>query len=342
VTNVSFTVPAPGDYQLWLSTLYSPYSTGTLTLSVDNQLTNVAIRPYSGEFDGFEWAYNGSAELQAGPHTLTISNLNGYDAVSELVVVPQPVMQSEVQDLPNLLQNKQLLYLFNTASNFVDISTKSALSTTVYLPESGTYYVSDSSPAYSNNTSLSIDGRNYVFDSIVGNWTESGPVNLTQGYHTLTVVLPNHQNASLLSISSERLGTINPSTVSYSADELSNTEYTIKVNNATEPTFLALGESCDSGWSAHMNGRQLSQFCAYSFLDGYYVNQTGTFTISLTYNGGSYLLVTWCGLAVFALSLVYGAVSALHVRLIPRHRALTSWPARFLRVRISENRNHHT
>ena len=57
-----------------------------------------------------------------------------------------------------------------------------------------------------------------------------------------------------------------------------------------KPFYLMLGESYDNNWHAYLNGRELPHFYAYSFQNGYYINETGTISIIIKYNGH-----TWRG-----------------------------------------------
>ena len=165
--------------------MYAPVTTGNLSFVLDNQNINLTIQPYSKVFEGFDWIKVGSFDLTTGTHTLEILNANGYNAISDFGIVPQVYMEQATQNLSQVLENKQLLYIFNTSNHYVKMFTteinsssltkmESVLTTAVYLPKTADYVISYySSTSSIDNSVLSIDNEALSTKSSLENWTES-------------------------------------------------------------------------------------------------------------------------------------------------------------------------
>jgi len=70
--------------------------------------------------------------------------------------------------------------------------------------------------------------------------------------------------------------------------DVNPTKYMVHVN-ASRPFFLVLGESFDPYWVASINGKTINaHFTVNTYANAWYVNQTGTFNITLEY-GSQYL-----------------------------------------------------
>jgi len=67
--------------------------------------------------------------------------------------------------------------------------------------------------------------------------------------------------------------------------EINPTKYLVNVN-ASEPYFLVFSESYDNGWVTSINGQQIPNeyhFTANGYANGWYINKTGTYTITLEF-----------------------------------------------------------
>jgi hypothetical protein len=456
VVNASFSVQTGGEYQMWLRVLYAPVSTGNLNFVLDNQNVSLSIQPSSKVFEGFDWIDLGTFELAEGSHTLEIMNANGYNAVSNLGIVPQIDTEQAMQNISQVLENKQLLYVFDTSSHYIETSTseisnlpltsydltqyrdgnswgnlsviqdgdvepysvidfgpaespsprqvlgyvfpsqnrnlsewdyldlwvkassnltqvwlfanvtsnniikywsfdtqpgqwseltiplsgsnfsyvdgiqihalaehpnenvsielnqielvkaENAISTTLYLPISTNYSISYFSATSMANSVLSIDNTILPTKPFSENWTESSTIDLSSGYHNITVILPHLQLPELLAISTENLKDVADQSITYSVRNSGDSEYAINIQSGTRPVFIMLSESYIDGWSAYSNGKQLQHFCAYSFLNGYYLNNSGLSSVSVSYAGQLYLEIGWFGLSAFFTIMIVG------------------------------------
>jgi hypothetical protein len=68
-------------------------------------------------------------------------------------------------------------------------------------------------------------------------------------------------------------------------EEIDPTRYIVQVN-ASQPFFLVFSESYDKDWIAYVDGQQIPNeyhFTANGFANGWYINKTGTYTITLEF-----------------------------------------------------------
>jgi hypothetical protein len=75
----------------------------------------------------------------------------------------------------------------------------------------------------------------------------------------------------------------NVASISY--EEINPTQYTVHIN-ASEPFYLVFSETYDNDWVASISGQQIPDqyhFTANGYANGWYVNRTGAYTITLEY-----------------------------------------------------------
>jgi hypothetical protein len=457
----NFTVSSEGIYDIWLSALSSPQSTGVMKFRIDGQPLNVTVRPNSQIIDGFEWIRLGTLDLNSGQHTITIDNSQGYNALSALQIVAPDTVDQEETILSAMLANKSIMCSFddpslfdvafnnvsrivssynltqyrdgNTWGNLSIISDGVVAPLTVqnagptaspsnrqvlgfiFSPEDRNfsgwdymelwaktstnqaqvylyndlqhnvyhyYWAFATNPGVWNrllislegnfsyidgiqihaltnepgqnvtielnqidlvkvlNTSMSIQAdlpvaKNYslnyhvsqapiapnlVIDSkpvavtiANGSSVYSMPLYLASGYHNFTMTLRGVNSPQDLMISSGNWGTTGTETAIASVKTSGNTEYIVNVTSSS-PFYLMLGESYDNNWQAYSNGKELPHLYAYSYLNGYYINETGAISIVVMYNGQNYLTIAWLGLGVFTFLLIYVVVDTLFRR----------------------------
>lgn len=65
-------------------------------------------------------------------------------------------------------------------------------------------------------------------------------------------------------------------------EKIDATKYKVKVTS-TEPFILAFAEAYDELWAAHIGGETVEGIPLYGMLNGYFINKTGNFTITIEY-----------------------------------------------------------
>lgn len=67
-------------------------------------------------------------------------------------------------------------------------------------------------------------------------------------------------------------------------EKLNNTKYVIYIKNAKTPFWLVFSETFSPDWKAKLSsGQEFAHFTVNGFANGYFINQTGDFTIELEY-----------------------------------------------------------
>jgi hypothetical protein len=111
-------------------------------------------------------------------------------------------------------------------------------------------------------------------NSSTNGWIVYEPIHLNSGTHNLTIT--NSFQGSLIAIYNvnDMAEIFKYTNVNYEFHKISDTEYTIKLK-ASSDIFLSLSESYHPAWSAYMNGKKLTHFIAFSYSNGFYVNNSG-------------------------------------------------------------------
>ncbi len=74
--------------------------------------------------------------------------------------------------------------------------------------------------------------------------------------------------------------------VSY--EKINPTKYKAHVENSNEPFLLIFSESYHPRWKAYVDGEEISPIPMYSLVNGYYINKTGDFDVTIYFTGQSY------------------------------------------------------
>jgi hypothetical protein len=188
--------------------------------------------------------------------------------------------------------------------------TNTAILTQVSLPVTENYsidYIVNQAPI---TPTLAIDGKPVPVTIVNENSVHSLPVYLTSGYHNFSLTVESANSPQCLTVSSEIWNMTYEESIITNVTTSGNTEYVVNVTSG-KPFYLMLGESYDNNWHAYLNGQELPHFYAYSYLNGYYVNETGTISVIIKYNGQNYITITWFGLGIFAFLLIYVIVDTI-------------------------------
>ena len=125
-----------------------------------------------------------------------------------------------------------------------------------------------------------------------------GPINLTAGSHTISaskgnlsiselngILLYSLKNGESFLNTDNLLSSNQQNNATITYEEIDPTRYTVHVNSS-QPFYLVFSESYDNGWVATINGQQIPNqyhFTANGYANGWYINKTGTYTITLEF-----------------------------------------------------------
>jgi glycosyltransferase involved in cell wall biosynthesis len=148
-------------------------------------------------------------------------------------------------------------------------------------------------------------------------WRELGPFNFDIGEQTMSVggagaveldkflVYSLRESENDLSLN-ELFRSSSPE-VSINYEIVNPCTYQVHVN-ANETFTLIFSETHNPFWKAFVNGRQISSTAAYSFVNSFYIDKTGNFTVNICFTGQTYAEI---GLAVSLTSFISILVSVL-------------------------------
>ena len=182
----------------------------------------------------------------------------------------------------------------------------SEIPTTIVTPNAGDYLLAiNVATGYGyGNLSVKVDDQSFSVDlnsqeqGPVFTYKYIGPIHLTAGSHTITtsegnVSIPQINGMLLYSLKNGEsfvntdnlLSSNQQNNASITYEEINPTQYTVHVNSSS-PFYLIFSESYDNGWIATINGQQIPSqyhFTANGYANGWYINKTGTYTITLEF-----------------------------------------------------------
>ena len=189
-------------------------------------------------------------------------------------------------------------------ANPTPTKTPSETSTTVFIPETENYLLAvNVATGYGNgNLSIRIDSKTFTIDANLQEQEPTftykyiGPINLTVGYHTIStsgestatiesMLLYSLKSGENFADANTLLSSNQTNNPSITCQEINPTQYVVHVNTSTSFS-LVFSESYDSGWVAYINGQQIPSqyhFTANGYANGWYINKTGTYTITLEF-----------------------------------------------------------
>ncbi len=143
-----------------------------------------------------------------------------------------------------------------------------------------------------------------------------GPVFLAAGSHEIApsegnVSTPQSDSMLLYSLKNDDsfvnvdslLSSNQRNSASVTYEEINPTQYTVHVNSS-QPFYLVFSDSYDNGWVASINGQRISSlyhFTANGYANGWYINKTGTYTVTLEFTPQN---LFYAGAAISVASLI--------------------------------------
>ena len=252
--------------------------------------------------------------LTEGTHNVTLLNLEGFNAINYVMLIPQDKLAIDQQKILDILGNKALVYL-ELPGITLDLSNATITSeyggaamngwainygphgsswTYLDLVTPGQYRVAVSDPVPQPGAVL-VQIANYTFPMIFSSTsprlTYTPPVYLGQKKYSLIIsrlwgnpivdgafVYSAEGNATLDSLF-ER----NPSTNVFSFTKISPTKIIVQLN-AMQPLWLMMAESWDPDWVLSYDGHTAHPSLTYSSINSYHINTDGATQVTLEYD----------------------------------------------------------
>jgi hypothetical protein len=182
----------------------------------------------------------------------------------------------------------------------------SEIPTTIVTPNSGDYLLAIIVATGYGYGKLSVEVDNQTFRLDLNSQEQVpvfaykyiGPLHLTAGFHTITtsegnVPTPQIDRMLLYSLKEDEsfvsadnlLSSNQKNSTSITYEKINPTQYTVHVNSS-KPFYLVFSDSYDNGWVATIDGQQIHDqyhFTANGYANGWYINKTGAYTISLEF-----------------------------------------------------------
>ena len=177
-----------------------------------------------------------------------------------------------------------------------------AVSRTVSIPEDG-FYRADFRLAFGpqfGTVTLKVNDETVDIscnsaDTEIKNY-EAGPFYLQSGEQTVTISATGeaYLGDMVMTLNDEGdfgflddLFAAEPGpNVSY--EKINPAKYEAHVENNNEPFLLIFSESYHPRWKAYIDGEEISPIPMYSLVNGYYINKTGDFDVTIYFTGQSY------------------------------------------------------
>ena len=198
---------------------------------------------------------------------------------------------------------------------------------TLNIPESGNYTVAIRTAAGQDygKFDITVNGQESIIDSSSRNLEPTltyqyiTPIYLPQG--NCSILINSNQTVEITDLlvypvnangghSVNDWLTTQQNNVTLDYTKINPTQYIVSVNTS-QPFFLVFSESFDKGWVATINGQQVPSnyhFTINGYANGWYINKTGTFTITLEFPSQNlFYLGSVISIITFVLVAIYGA-----------------------------------
>ena len=305
--DASFEVPEAGEY-VFLVRLFRNQEGGEIQVQIDNVNYTVSTED---QLNGFSWEQFDSLFLQEGQHELTLTNLEGFNAVNLFALVPKQEYEAAQNELRATLQNKRLVYLLEGESNFYSLSAVASVKYGVDASNGAVLELNQTSKVYNEieflntgnytlairskgNLHITLNEKTYSVSSETLEWTYIGPIYLEGGTYAIDITSTSaSSNPSDLDVvwlystqdSDETLEDVfaeESSVDVISFQEVDSTRYVVSVN-ASEPFLLCFAEAYDPLWVASVNGGQIASVSVFSVINGFWIDHAGVLEITIEY-----------------------------------------------------------
>lgn len=262
----------------------------------------------------FVWIDAGVIELEAGKHLVGIQNRGGFAAVNALALVSQSELEELQVRRQELAERIPNIYMLEAESDFdireaepardtaslsggqaMVVKPGSSISSTIDMVLSGEYTVAlrAAIPDTETTITVSLGETQLSFIDETGsadlNWFTDGPVILEAGSLPIQIQTSKdvaidavilHTNSQVMT--PESLFDVPTSTPEIAYELLDPTRYRVRLRTES-PVVLALAETYDPLWVASMPGFQTASIPLYGVINGFIIDQPGTYDLILQF-----------------------------------------------------------
>jgi len=335
--SIPFELKADGEYEVLIRVGYAQ-NKGSLAVHVDG-FPLKAIRPYADSLETLKWTNVGSLYLEKGKHKIFLTNDGtGCNDVDAVAVVESSMLEQQIKEVKDKLKDYsgRIIYLMSSAHAFahqlppewrlvqtpyqgemLEAISSSTLHASVTIPREGWYRIAARlayGPGFGNMTvrfngfsaTVSCNSASEGF-----RWIELGnPVFLTSSNMAIFVDSIGHIKLDQLTFYSvtgtddtttlNQIFTTEQSAPSISWNKVDESRYAAHVKT-DKPFFLIFSEAHHPLWRAFIDDQEISPIVAYSVVNGFFINKTGEFDVTINFTGQTYADI---GLKISAITLV--------------------------------------
>jgi len=339
--SIPFELNADGEYEVFIRVGYTQ-SRGNLAIHMDGFPLD-AIRPYADSWETLKWTNVGSLYLEKGRHTIFLTNDGtGWNDVDAVAVVRSSVLEQQIKEVAGKLENYsgRIIYLMSSAHVFaghlppewrlvqipyqgemLEAISSSTLYARVLVPREGWYGIAARvayGPEFGNMT-VRFNG----FSATVScnctsegfRWVELGKSGFLTSSNMAIFVdsagrIKFDQLAFYSVTGTDDTTTLNQifaaeqSAPSISWNRVDESRYVARVRT-DKSFFLIFSEAYHLLWRAFVNDQEICPIVAYSVVNGFFINKTGEFDVTIYFTGQTYADI---GLKVSATTLVATAI----------------------------------
>lgn len=121
ILNMPFEVDESNNYKLFIR-YFKNQAGGKIGIYLDNKL--IKIINTEDQLNKFVWVEVAELNLKKGKHTLSLENIEGFNAVNIFALIPSEKFSEYEQKVKELLENKRILYLFEAESDMYHENSK--------------------------------------------------------------------------------------------------------------------------------------------------------------------------------------------------------------------------
>jgi len=211
--------------------------------------------------------------FQSFDNSLNFKNMPLY--LDDVRLEGPPLLEGEkyTDDIALLLPMNRVVH----ANINIQKSSAHAIGTRIFSQKEGTLRIKV------DNQSLNITiPKTYANDSP---WIWTAPMELNEGNHSIFVTSDVNIIIDMIIIKSFQNNINYSANTTINFERINPTKYIVHVQ-APNPFFLVFSESYHKGWNAYIDGQQIPNeyhFFANGFANAWYINKTGTYTITLEF-----------------------------------------------------------
>ena len=318
---LKFKTPIDGTYQILLRILGSPKS-GTIEITLDGVVSkriNTKLN-YTSEFI---WIDFGKYNLTKGEHFLNVKNIEGYNAINIVVVVPEETLRYALQNAINLIYNNTVVIIMPIMGDS-NGSTKQEngpieIQGSFYVPKDGRYSLKIKTPELKSDSDIVVfidEKKIKIFKKENFTYVTFESIWLNNGRHIFKIISPVKSfNSGIIifyppdtllnGISPCNMDTLlSAKLISVNVTDTIHRKYSVRVIS-NGPFLLTIPEAYDGMWIAESDTKvEISTFPVAYIFTGFYIVPKVSQELQLTIYNYSYNIVEFYSIFILVSILI--------------------------------------